>query len=108
VDLDKLDAFKEYGRLWVSLISKLGGTHLGYFLPLGEDTPKKGRISFPGVGSEGPDNVAVAIYGFPDWAMYERYRQEASSHAECERATRIANESQCFVSYERTFLKPMA
>ncbi|MGC4119384.1 MAG: NIPSNAP family protein [Myxococcales bacterium] len=104
LDLQKLPAFEEYGRLWMSLITRLGGTHLGYFLPLGADAARKGPVSFPGVGSEGPDNVAVALYSFPDWEAYERYRREAPKRPECARATRIANETKCFSSYERTFL----
>ncbi len=31
LDPDKLDSFREYGRLWVSLITKLGGHVRGAF-----------------------------------------------------------------------------
>jgi hypothetical protein len=109
LDMQQLEAFAEYGRLWVSAINKLGGTHHGYFVP--SQDPRAaghGRFSFPGIGSEGPTNVGVAIFSFPDWDAYERYRSEAGNYEECRRATAIANETKCFLSYERNFMSPIA
>jgi hypothetical protein len=109
LDMSQLEAFAEYGRLWMTLIAKLGGTHHGYFLP--SQDPKAighGRFSFPGIGSEGPANVGVALFSFPDWDTYERYRSEAKNYEECRRATTIANETKCFTSYERNFMSPVA
>ena len=105
LDMQKLDAFAEYGRLWITLIDKLGGTHHGYYLP--SQDPKAanhGRFSFPDRGSEGPANIGVAIFSFPDWETYERYRNDAGKHEECRRAATIANETRCFTSYERNFM----
>jgi hypothetical protein len=107
LNLDALDAFIEYGRIWTALITKLGGTHHGFFLPLGSEGRNMGAISFPGVGAEGPANVAVAMYSFPDWESYQRYRAEAGKDPECEHATAIANASKCFTSYESMFLTPL-
>ena len=71
LDMNKLDAFAEYGRLWIALINRLGGTHHGYCLP--SQDPKAahhGRFSFPSIGSEGPTNIGVTIFSFPDWETY--------------------------------------
>jgi hypothetical protein len=108
LNMEQLDAFVEYGRLWIALINKLGGQHHGYFVPSQDEKAKNhGRFSFSGIGSEGPANVGVAIFTFPDWETYERYRAEAGNHEECKRATKIANDTKCFASYERNFMTPI-
>ena len=33
IDASKLKEFEHYGKLWIRLVEKLGGKHLGYFLP---------------------------------------------------------------------------
>jgi len=33
IDPYKLAEFEKYGKMWVPLVNKLGGTHHGYFLP---------------------------------------------------------------------------
>jgi hypothetical protein len=106
VDPAQHEAFAEYGRLWMRLIPKLGGVHHGYFLPSTDARAKDhGRFSFPGLGREGAPNVGVALFSFPDWATYERYRAEAGQHEECRRATQIVAETRCFTSYERSFVQ---
>jgi hypothetical protein len=108
LDMSKLDAFAEYGRIWIELINKLGGIHLGYFLPSQDPkTYSHGRFSFPGLGSEGPTNIGIAVFSFPNWEIYEKYRADASSYDECKRATKIAEETRCFTSYERNFMAPI-
>ena len=105
LDMSQLEAFVEYGRLWIALINKLGGTHHGYYVPSRDPkAANHGRFSFPGIGSEGPTNVGVAIFSFPDWETYEHYRSDAKSYEECRRATAIATETKCFTSYERNFM----
>jgi hypothetical protein len=107
--MEKLDAFAEYGRLWIRLVNELGGTHHGYFLP--SQDPKAinhGRFSFPTIGSEGPTNIGVAIFSFPDWDIYERYRAEAKHYDEYRRAKAIADETKCFIRYERNFMSPIS
>ena len=109
LDLQKMDAFTEYGRLWIRAITKLGGTHHGYFVPSQDPEATNHRqFSFPDMGSEGPSNVGVAIFSFPEWEAYERYRREGGSSEEGRRATMIANETKCFISYERNFMLPVA
>jgi hypothetical protein len=46
LDMEQLDPFVEYGRLWIGLINKLGGQHHGYFLPNQDEKAKNhGRFS---------------------------------------------------------------
>lgn len=108
VNLDEIEAFEQYARLWILLINRLGGRHHGYFLPSSDPRAKDhGRFSFPGLGSEGPGDMAVAVFSFPGWEAYERYRREAGEHEECRKATRIVEETGCFTSYERSFMTPV-
>ena len=90
IDPDKLDEFAEYGRTWIRLVGKLGGTHHGYFLP-----------------SEGDSDEAFALFTFPSLADYERYRTASATDPECIAAFRFATETKCIRRYERRFLTPM-
>ena len=104
----RLDAFREYARAWMALIRKHGGTHHGYFVPgeKGELMPDA-SFSFPGLGREGPPDIAVALFSFPDVASYERYRRDVAQDESCKAATARFNETPCFTGYERSFLVPM-
>ena len=107
--MHQLEAFAEYGRLWMALVNRLGGTHHGYYLPNQDPrAANHGRFSFPSLGAEGPTNIGVAIFSFPDWDAYERYRTEARDHEECLRAAALVNETKCFTSYERNFMSPVS
>src|SRR5947208_2813261 len=66
IDPDKLDEFTHYGREWIRLVTKLGGTHHGYFMP-----------------SEGDSDEAFALFTFPSLAEYEAYRTASLSDPEC-------------------------
>jgi hypothetical protein len=108
LNMEQLDAFAEYAKIWIDLVNKLGGTHHGYFLPCLEDKAREhGRFSFPGMGKEGPTNVGIAVFSFPSWAAYEHYRAEADKCDECKRATEIVQETKCFTAYERNFMTPI-
>lgn len=87
---------------------QVGGDNHGYFLP-SQDLKARDhrRFSFPGLGSEGPPNVGVAIFSFPDWEAYEKYRSEAENYEESRKATAIVKETKCFISYERSFMSPI-
>lgn len=86
----RLKEFEHYGRLWIPLVEKFGGNHHGYFLP-----------------SEGASNVALALFTFPSLAAYEEYRTKAAEDTECQAAMRYYEETQCFLSYERSFFRPV-
>lgn len=108
MDLAKIDEFREYGRSWIALIEKYGGTHHGYFLPggAGDEFPDA-QFSFPGLGVEGSSNIAVALFSFPSKKAYEKYRREVPDDAECKRITARFNENKSFTRYERNFLVPL-
>jgi len=90
LDPSKLVEFERYARMWIPLVKKLGGTHHGYFLP-----------------GEGASNIALALFSFPSLATYEIYRQQAASDPECQAAMRYYEETRCFLSYERSFFRPV-
>ncbi len=108
VDLNRLDEFEAYAHSWIALIEKYGGTHHGYFMP-GKETDHfpEATFSFPGLGSKGPDNIAVALFSFPNVVTYDTYRAAVAQDPQCKLATERFNRSPCFSSYERNFLKPM-
>ena len=90
IDPFKLKEFEHYGKLWIPLVEKFGGTHHGYFLP-----------------GEGANNVALALFSFSSFAAYEHYRAQSFQDAECQAAFRYAEETRCIISYERSFFRPV-
>jgi NIPSNAP len=90
IDASKLDAFEHYAKMWIPLVEKFGGTHHGYFLP-----------------AEGANNIALALFSFSSLAAYETYRTLSKDDPECTAAFRYAEETQCVVSYERSFFRPV-
>lgn len=90
IDPYRLDQFETYGKMWIPLVEKFGGTHHGYFLP-----------------SEGANNIALAMFSFPSLTEYERYRERSMDDPACQAAFRYAEETRCIVSYERSFFRPV-
>lgn len=90
IDPYKLSEFEAYGRLWIPLVEKFGGIHHGYFMP-----------------HEGANNIAYALFSFASLAAYEEYREKMKTDSECLAAFKLAEDSRCIVSYERTFLRPI-
>ncbi len=90
IDPARIQEFEHYLQLWFGLLAKFGGTHHGYFLP-----------------SEGASNIALGLFSFPSLAAYEDYRNRSFADPDCQAAFRYAQETQCFLSYERTFFRPM-
>lgn len=90
IDARKIREFEAYAQMWIPLIHKFGGSHQGYFLP-----------------SEGASNVALALFTFPSLAAYEQYRQDSFKDPDCQRAFKYAADTQCIVSYERSFFRPV-
>ena len=86
----KLKEFEHYAKLWIPLVKKFGGQHHGYFLP-----------------SEGASNIALALFTFESLATYEVYRQRSFKDADCQAAFKYAEDTQCIVSYERSFFRPL-
>jgi hypothetical protein len=76
--------------MWIPLVDRLGGTHHGYFLP-----------------HEGPNDIALALFSFPSLAAYEQYRAKAASDPDCQAAMAYSRETRCFLSFERSFMRPI-
>ena len=90
VNTAKLGEFELYSRVWITLVNRFGGQHLGYLMP-----------------SEGASNIALATFTFPSFAAYEVYRKGAAADPDCQVAVRYAEATNCFASYERTFFRPV-
>jgi hypothetical protein len=105
LDLTQLAAFETYARTWMQLIERYGGTHHGYFIP--RPNPDEAGPSFPGLGHNGPTDVAIALFTSPDELTYRLYRKEVATDPECLKATALVQQSRCFTRYERLFLHPV-
>ncbi len=90
LDPHKLNEFEHYAKLWIPLVNKFGGNHHGYFLP-----------------HEGANNIAYALFSFPNLAEYEQYRTKAAADPECQAAMAYYAETKCFLSFERSFTRPV-
>ncbi|HEY8942941.1 MAG TPA: NIPSNAP family protein, partial [Polyangiaceae bacterium] len=104
LDPDRLEDFEDYGRAWIQLIERHGGTHYGFFMP--RSAPSDATISFIEKGQAGPTDVAIALYGFPDEPAYNNYR---SAVAQDPQAAPVIDrfKDPPFKSYERVFLAPL-
>lgn len=90
IDPYQIPTFEQYSKTWIELVKRFGGHHHGYFLP-----------------SEGASNVAFALFSFESFAVYEQYRKAILTDDDCIAAFKIASDSRCIISYERTFLRPI-
>jgi hypothetical protein len=90
IDPYQLDVFENYGKIWIRLVNRFGGTHHGYFMP-----------------HEGANNTAYCLFSFGSLAEYENYRKLILTDKECIDAFKIAEETKCIISYERSFLRPV-
>ena len=90
IDATKLKEFEHFGRLWIPITNRMGGTHHGYLLP-----------------SEGANNIALASFTFPSLAKYEEFRTAQLTDPECQAAFKYAAETKCWLSNERTFFRPV-
>lgn len=90
IDPYKLADFEKYGKMWIPLVNRFGGTHHGYFIP-----------------HEGANNIAIALFSFPDLASYEVYREKIKQDADCREAFEFARETRCIASIERSFMRPV-
>jgi hypothetical protein len=90
IDPYQLDVFENYGKKWIQLVHRFGGNHHGYFLP-----------------HEGANNIAFAMFSFESLADYENYRKLILTDNECIETFKIAQDTKCILSYERSFLRPV-
>ncbi len=106
LNLARIDAFETYARTWIALIPQYGGIHHGYFIP--RASPDRVGPSFPGLGYDGPTDVALAMFTFPDEESYRLYREKVATDPECLSAAALVRETGCFTRYERLFLQPVS
>ncbi|MEP5611618.1 MAG: NIPSNAP family protein [Cyclobacteriaceae bacterium] len=90
IDPYRIAEFENYGKVWIDLVNKSGGTHHGYLLPF-----------------EGANNVAYASFSFPSLAEYEEYRKEFDTNPEFKKVMKDAFDKKFIVSYERSFMRPV-
>jgi hypothetical protein len=90
IDPAQIAAFEAYGRVWIGLVNRMGGTHHGYFLP-----------------HEGPSDIAYAMFSFPSLAAYEEYRIRMAADADCQAAYAYAVRTGCIRRYDRSFTRPV-
>ncbi|MFD6363054.1 NIPSNAP family protein, partial [Streptomyces roseolus] len=48
-----------------------------------------------------------ALFSFPDFARYERYRTDSATDPDCQAAFELARRTKCIRRYERRFLRPL-
>ncbi|SRR5258707_652535 len=74
-------------------------------------TLKFSRQAKPGNGyflpHEGANNIALALFSFPSLKTYEEYRAKAAEDPECQEAMSHYRKTKCWVSYERSFMRPI-
>jgi len=90
IDPNQVDAFEAYGRVWIGLVNRMGGTHHGYWLP-----------------HEGANDIAYANFSFPSLTAYEAYRIASMEDAECQKAFAFAQATNCIRRYDRSFTRPV-
>lgn len=103
LDLNQLAAFEAYARAWMILINRYGGVHHGYFIP--RTSPDVKGASFPGLGYDGPEDVALALFTFPSEESYQDYREAVATDPDCQMMAALVRETRCFTRYERLFLR---
>lgn len=87
---DLIAEFESYAKMWIPIVERFGGQHHGYFLP-----------------AEGANNVALALFSFANLATYETYRHQSQTDPACQDAFAYAAKTECVVSYERSFFRPV-
>jgi antibiotic biosynthesis monooxygenase (ABM) superfamily enzyme len=90
IDPEKIAEFEEYGRMWIPLVNKFGGSHHGYFLP-----------------HEGKNYEAYALFSFPSLAAYEVYREKIETDEAGLAAWEHSRATGCITRIERQFMRPV-
>jgi NIPSNAP len=88
LDPFKRALFEHYSKRWLSIIPRLGGDLLGYWMP-----------------HEGTSNIAFALISFDSLALYENYRARLRGDSEGMANFNFAEEHQFILAEERTFLR---
>ncbi|MCJ2083512.1 NIPSNAP family protein [Methylobacterium sp. J-090] len=90
IDPGKIEAFEEFGRRWIDLVNRHGGTHHGYDLP-----------------AEGASDRALALFSFPRIADDERSRSPFGQDPRFVEADHVRDETDCVIRTDRTFMRSL-
>jgi hypothetical protein len=88
LDPFKRTQFEAYSKNWLSIIPRLGGDLIGYWMP-----------------HEGTNNIAFALISFESLAAYESYRARLRSDNDGMANFAFAEEHQFILAEERSFLR---
>jgi len=88
IDPFKRTLFEEYSRRWLSIIPRMGGDLVGYWMP-----------------HEGTNNIAFALISLDSLAAYESYRAGLRQDSEGMANFNFAEEHKFILAEERTFLR---
>jgi hypothetical protein len=88
LDPFKRHHFETYAKRWLDIIPRCGGDVIGYFLP-----------------HEGTNNIAYGLIAFDSLSSYEAYRARLKSDPEATANFGFAEQHQCILAEERTFLR---
>ena len=88
IDPFKRDAFEAYAKRWLTIIPRLGGDLLGYWMP-----------------HDGTNNIAQALISFDSLAAYEAYRARLRADPEGLANFQSAEDQKFILAEERTFLR---
>lgn len=86
IDPVQKEAFRRYAENWGSIIPRLGGRLLGYFLP-----------------HEGTNYEAWGLVGFDSLGAYEAYRSRLKQDEEARANFAFAEQQRFILREERTF-----
>jgi NIPSNAP len=86
IDPFQRDEFRKYAQNWGSIIPRLGGHLVGYFLPL-----------------EGTNDIAWGLIAFESLASYEAYRARLKCDPEARANFSMAQTKRIILREERTF-----
>jgi hypothetical protein len=89
IDPRQVRAFEEYVTGWIPIVTRLGGTHHGCYLP-----------------HEGANDIAYALFSFASLAAYEEYRAAIRQDPEAHQLFQLAERTNCIRRFDRTFLRP--
>ena len=78
IDPARIDAFETCAGMWCRIVTRLGGAHLGCFLP-----------------HEGASDIAICLFSFRSLADYECYRDACRHDAGALAAVEFGRTSGC-------------
>lgn len=105
IDQDRLAEFAAYARIWMMLIERYGGSHQGYFVS--RQAPVGTTMSFPLLGEEDTELIAIARFSFPDDGTYAQYRSDVQNDPDGIAANAQFRDNPPFKGYKRTFLEKL-